>query len=223
VALQGPRAEEVLARLDPRAAQLGFMRAAPLHLAGSECFATRSGYTGEDGFEISVAAQHAEALARMLLADPAVKPAGLGARDTLRLEAGLHLYGQDMDANTTPHEAALEWAIAKARRAGGPKAGGYPGAQTVLREESQGVSRRLGGFMGQGKVPVRHGAPIVDAGGKEVGMVTSGTVSPSLGKPVMLGYAAATGPDRELFALVRGERQPIARATLPFIPKRYKR
>lgn len=223
LALQGPRAEEALARLDPAAAPLGFMRAARLSLAGFECFVTRSGYTGEDGFEISVPGEGAEALARALLADPAVKPAGLGARDTLRLEAALPLYGQDMDADTTPQEAALDWAIAKARRPGGAREGGYPGAQTVLAEERDGVARRLGGFIGLGKVPVRHGAAIVDAAGKELGVVTSGTVSPSLNKPVLLGYVATGYGEGPLFALVRGQREPIARAPLPFVPKRYKR
>lgn len=223
LALQGPRAEEVLARLDPAAAGLRFMHAAQLRLAGVACFTTRSGYTGEDGYEISVPAEAAGMLADELLKNPEVKPVGLGARDTLRLEAALHLYGQDMHASTTPHEAALDWAIAKSRRSGGAKEGGYPGAQTVLEEEVSGVERRLAGFTGLGKVPVRHGAKIVDIAGEDVGHVTSGTISPSLGKPVMLGFLKTSSQEGELFAMVRGERQPIARAALPFVPKRYKR
>jgi aminomethyltransferase len=223
LALQGPRAEAVLAQLDPAAASLRFMHAARLRLDATECFVTRSGYTGEDGYEISVPAERAEALAKRLLDHGEVKPIGLGARDTLRLEAALHLYGQDMDAGTTPYEAALEWAIAKSRRAGGAKAGGYPGAQELLEQERSGAGRRLGGFVGHGKVPVRHGAPIVDGAGTELGSVTSGTVSPTLNKPVMLGYVKTPHEAETLFAMVRGERQPIGRAALPFVPKRYKR
>src|SRR6185436_3465981 len=138
-------------------------------------FASRSGYTGEDGFEISVPAADAEALARKLLAHPAVKPVGLGARDTLRLEAGLHLYGQDMDASTTVLEASLGWAIARSRRAGGKKEGGFPGAAVYFKERP---ARRLVGLVGDEAVPIRHGAPLLDSAGNEVGVVTSGTLSP---------------------------------------------
>ncbi len=222
IALQGPQAEAALASLDPAPAALGFMHAAGFTLAGAECFVSRSGYTGEDGFEISVPAERAEAFARRLLGHPAVKPIGLGARDTLRLEAGLPLYGQDMDENTTPHEAGLAWAIVKSRRAGGAKAGGYPGSETVLREEREGAKRRQAAFVGLGRAPVRHGAPIVDESGKEVGVVTSGTMSPSLGKPVMLAIVARDARE-PLFAVVRAEREGIVRAKLPFVPKRYKR
>jgi aminomethyltransferase len=199
IALQGPRAEEVL----PEAAKLVFMQIARVRIGGVECLVSRSGYTGEDGFEISVPAAHAEALARRLLAHPAVKPAGLGARDTLRLEAGLPLHGQDIDANTTPREAGLEWALPRSRRAGGR------------------AERRLAGFVGVDPVPVRSGAELVDATGKPVGRVTSGTVSPTLGKPVMLAYV--TSEDAELQAVVRGKRHAVRRTSLPFVPKRYKR
>jgi aminomethyltransferase len=224
IALQGPRAEEALAALDPAPAALAFMQSGEFALAGSRCLVTRSGYTGEDGFEISVAAGEAEALARRLLAHPAVKPAGLGARDTLRLEAALPLYGQDLNPDTTPHEAGLGWAVAKSRRAGGARAGGFPGAATVLREERDGAARRLFGFVGLGRAPIRHGAEIVDASDRRLGVVTSGTVSPTLGKPVMLGYLAREAWDGvELFAKVRGERLPIERAALPFVAKRYRR
>jgi aminomethyltransferase len=224
IALQGPRAEEALSALNPESAALAFMQAGAFTLADAECFVTRSGYTGEDGFEISAAAGEAEALARRLLAHPAVKPIGLGARDTLRLEAALPLYGQDLDEGTTPREAGLDWAIAKARRAGGAKPGGFPGAERVLREEREEGTRRLFGFVGLGRAPIRHGAHIVDASGRRVGTVTSGTVSPTLGKPVMLGYLKREAWDGvELFALVRGEQLPIEPAALPFVPKRYKR
>jgi glycine cleavage system T protein (aminomethyltransferase) len=224
VALQGPQAERVLVAQAPAAAQLRFMQAAWMELAGTQCLVTRSGYTGEDGYEISVPADAAERLARALLDDDAVKPAGLAARDTLRLEAGLHLYGQDMDAGTSVCSAALGWAIPRARRAGGAKAGGFPGAETTLREMRDGCARRLVGLVGVDPVPVRSGAAIVDAGGAERGTVTSGTVSPSLGKPVMLARLdSALTPDAALFAVVRGKRHPVSRATLPFVAKRYKR
>jgi aminomethyltransferase len=212
LALQGPRAQEAL----PEAAALSFMQVKSLELDGIECLVTRSGYTGEDGFEISVPAAHAVALARRLLAHPAVKPVGLGARDTLRLEAGLPLYGQDMDPSTTPREAQLAWSIARSRRAGGAKAGGFPGAASMERAE-----RRLVGLIGVEPVPVRSGAEIVDGTGRVVGKVTSGTVSPTLGKPVMMGYIAMDSS--ELQAVVRGKPHPVKLTKLPFVPKRYKR
>jgi len=224
LALQGPAAERVLARLAPSAGTLKFMQARWLDLAGAHCLVTRSGYTGEDGYEISVPAAAADRLARALLENSAVKPVGLAARDTLRLEAGLHLYGQDMDAQTTVCTAALGWAVARARRAGGTKAGGFPGAQTTLREAREGTAQRLDGLVGVEPVPVRHGAQIVDTDGAARGIVTSGTVSPSLGEPVMLARLdSALAPEAALFAVVRGKRHPVVRAKLPFVPKRYKR
>lgn len=224
LALQGPEAERALAKLAPAAGELKFMQANWIPVAGEPCLVTRSGYTGEDGYEISVASAAAQALARALLDDAAVRPVGLAARDTLRLEAGLHLYGQDMDAETSVCTAALGWAIARARRAGGAKAGGFPGAETTLRELREGTPRRLAGLVGVEAVPVRHGAAIVDADGTERGMVTSGTVSPSLGKPVMLARLDTAYPaDAPLFAVVRGKRHAVTRAALPFVPKRYKR
>ena len=184
---------------------------------------SRSGYTGEDGFEISVANREAETLARKLLANPAVKPVGLGARDTLRLEAGLHLYGQDMDADTTVMEASLGWAIARSRRAGGAKQGGFPGAERTLREAREGAARRLVGLAGEEAVPVRHGAPLVNSENREIGVVTSGTVSPSTQRAIMLGYVATGAPDQPLFASVRGAPRPVRIAALPFVPKRYRK
>jgi aminomethyltransferase len=215
IALQGPRAEEVLVE----AADLKFMHARTVSLAGTECLVSRCGYTGEDGFEISVPATHAAALARRLLTHPAVKPVGLGARDTLRLEAALHLYGQDMDGDITPREAGLAWAIARSRRAGGVKEGGFPGAVLVDR-----ASRRFAGLIGVEAVPVRSGAQLVDDSGAVVGKVTSGTVSPVLGKPVMLAYLDPGVPDGALLnALVRSVPHPVKITPLPFVPKRYKR
>ena len=213
LALQGPRSEEVV----PEAAGLKFMQAQTLRVGDIECLVTRSGYTGEDGFEISVASTDAIALARKLLAHPAVKPAGLGARDTLRLEAGLPLYGQDMDATTTPREAGLAWSIARSRRAGGAKAGGFPGAANVERAQQRFVA-----LIGVEPVPVRTGAELVDPAGKVVGKVTSGTVSPTLGKPIMMGYVDAS-EQTALKAVVRGRAHPVQITKLPFVPKRYKR
>src|SRR5438105_4356667 len=162
IALQGPAAEAALASLQPAVTGLGFMQAATF----GDWLVCRSGYTGGDGFEISVPRESAVALARRLLAHPAVKPVGLGARDTLRLEAGLHLYGQDMDSNTTTLEASLGWAIARSRRAGGKKQGGFPGAEVFLRQARDGTARRLVGLVGEEPVPIRHGASLVDREGK---------------------------------------------------------
>ena len=223
IALQGPAAERALAALAPEVTQLDFMHARTCNLARAECLVSRSGYTGEDGFEISVPRAPAERLARELLANPAVKPVGLGARDTLRLEAGLHLYGQDMDANTTLLEASLGWAIARSRRAGGGKEGGFPGAAVYLRQQREGVSRRLVGLIGEEAVPVRHNASLVGADGADAGVVTSGTVSPSTQRAIMLGYVGSRfGKDAVLSAIVRDARRPVRIASLPFVPKRYK-
>ena len=223
IALQGPLAERALAGLAPEAAELGFMSAATFSIAGTECLVSRSGYTGEDGYEISLPAEDAERLARALLAAREVKPVGLGARDTLRLEAGLHLYGQDMDENTTVLEASLRWAIAAARRGGGSKQGGFPGAHVYLRQVREGTKRQLVGLVGDEAVPIRHGAELV-GDGKSVGIVTSGTVSPSTGKAIMLGYVGPQlGPEAKLSALVRGTPRPVRMTKLPFVRKRYKK
>ena len=213
IALQGPDAESIF----PEAAGLSFMRSGTL----GRLFVSRSGYTGEDGFEISVPSAEAEALARRLLSDARVKPVGLGARDTLRLEAGLHLYGQDMDGSTSVLEASLGWAIARSRRSGGKKEGGFLGADVYLRELKDGVARRLVGLVGEEAVPIRHGAPLIGAEGAEAGIVTSGTISPSTQKAIMLGYVRAKAPEN-LFAVVRDARRPVHIAKLPFVPKRYK-
>jgi aminomethyltransferase len=223
LALQGPAAGAVMQRLSPSLAKLTFMSGAVTKIAGIDCFATRSGYTGEDGFEISVAGANAEALARALLAAPEVKPAGLGARDTLRLEAGLCLYGHDIDTSTTPIEAALAWAIQKVRRPGGARAGGYPGAATIERQLASGTARKRVGLVGLDRAPVREGAAIVDEGGGAIGRVTSGTVGPSVGKPVALAYvpSALAAVGTPLDADVRGKRQSMQVQALPFTPHRY--
>lgn len=219
IALQGPAAEAALASLHPGVKSLGFMQAATF----DDLLVSRSGYTGEDGFEISVSNREAMPLARKLLAHPAVKPAGLGARDTLRLEAGLHLYGQDMDTDTTVMEASLGWAIARSRRAGGAKEGGFPGADVYLRQAREGTARKLHGLEGEEPVPVRHGAQLVNSENTEIGVVTSGTISPSTQRAIMLGYVDGKALDQELFALVRGARRRVGIASLPFVPKRYKK
>ena len=188
LALQGPQAVTALARLNPGVAALTFMTGGAFTLAGAACFVTRSGYTGEDGFEISVHQDQAVALARELLAQPEVKPAGLGARDTLRLEAGLCLYGHDIDTTTTPVEAALTWAIQKVRRAGGARAGGYPGAALIDAQLAGGATRKRVGLRGSERAPVREGASIVAADGTPLGTVTSGTLGPTVNQPVAMAY-----------------------------------
>jgi aminomethyltransferase len=223
LALQGPRAAAALTRLDPTVAQLTFMTGAPAQLAGAACYVTRSGYTGEDGFEISVHQDDAMALARALLALPEVQPAGLGARDTLRLEAGLCLYGHDINATTTPVEAGRTWAIQKVRRAGGARHGGYPGADAVDAQIATGTALKRVGLLGLERVPVREGATIVDARGHRLGHVTSGTLSPTVNQPIAMAYLAANHalPNHEVYAEVRGKRQPMRVSAMPFTPHRY--
>ncbi|NYG34222.1 glycine cleavage system aminomethyltransferase GcvT [Sphaerotilus montanus] len=223
LALQGPKAVDALARINGGVAALTFMSGGHFALAGTDCFVTRSGYTGEDGFEISVPATHAIALARTLLAQPEVEAAGLGARDTLRLEAGLCLYGHDIDTATTPVEAGLTWAIQKVRRPGGARAGGYPGQDALGAQLTQGVATRRIGLTGLERTPVREGAPLVDGHGHPVGRVTSGTVGPTVGQPIAMGYVAANhaGIGSELFAEVRGKRVPMRVTAMPFAPHRY--
>ena len=225
LALQGPAAERVLALLDPRASAPRFLQSCWLSLEGAACFATRSGYTGEDGYEISVPLSAAEQVARRLLADPAVKPVGLGARDTLRLEAGLPLHGSDISPSISPIEAGLGFAIDRARREGGANAGGFPGATRNLKELASGPSRRLVGLISRGTVPVRAHAQVIDESDRVVGEVTSGTVSPTLGHPIMLAlidHAAIESAER-LRAVVREQRPVLEPVRLPFVPKRYKR
>jgi len=223
LALQGPKAAAVMQRLAPELARLTFMTGGEATIHGIACFATRSGYTGEDGFEISVAAAEAEALARALLAEPEVAAAGLGARDTLRLEAGLCLYGHDIDTTTTPVQAGLTWAIQKVRRPGGERAGGYPGADVIAAQLANGAAMKRVGLVGLERVPVREGAHIVDDTGAAVGRVTSGTVGPSVGQPIAMAYvpSALAVAGTVVHADVRGKRQPMRISPLPFAPHRY--
>jgi aminomethyltransferase len=225
LALQGPKAVDALARLNPGVASLVFMTGNLFELAGSACHVTRSGYTGEDGFEISVAAEEAVRLAEALLAQPEVKPAGLGARDTLRLEAGLCLYGHDIGPTTSPVEAGLTWAIQKVRRPGGARAGHYPGAAAIERHLAGSAPSKRVGLVGLERVPVREGAPIVDARGHKLGVVTSGTLAPTVDKPVAMAYLPIdhTQAQHEVYAEVRGKKQPMRVSPMPFAPHRYHR
>ncbi|MCB1952812.1 glycine cleavage system aminomethyltransferase GcvT [Denitromonas sp.] len=225
LALQGPAAATVMARLAPATAEMIFMNFMSVTLVGVECYISRSGYTGEDGYEISVPADKAEALARELLAQPEVLPIGLGARDSLRLEAGLCLYGHDLDVNTSPVESSLLWALSKPRRADGARPGGYPGAEIIFDQIANSVSRKRVGLLPQARVPVREGAEIVDATGRQVGVVTSGSFGPTLGAPVAMGYVdtALAKPGTALTAIVRGKPVPIEVAKTPFVPQRYYR
>ncbi|SFH89977.1 aminomethyltransferase [Pseudomonas guineae] len=225
LALQGPKAVDVLARLAPEVAQMTFMQFAPVRLLGVDCYVSRSGYTGEDGFEISVPAEHTEMLARSLLAEPEVEAIGLGARDSLRLEAGLCLYGHDMSTSVTPIEASLLWAMSKPRRADGARAGGFPGAARIFAQQQEGVASKRVGLLPQERVPVREGAEIVDAEGTVIGTVSSGGFGPSLGAPVAMGYVQNShiALDTELWAMVRGKRVAMKVAKTPFVPQRYYR
>ena len=220
LALQGPKAAAVMARLGPAANRLVFLTASPVTIAGIDCLVSRSGYTGEDGFEISVPADRAEALARTLLAQPEVAPIGLGARDSLRLEAGLCLYGHDIDTTTDPIEAALAWTVPKRRR----EAADFPGAARVLAALKDGVSRRRVGIRPLGRAPAREGTVIaLPDGGAEIGIVTSGGFGPTVEGPVAMGYVppALAKPGTRIDLIVRGKPLPAEIATLPFAPHRY--
>ncbi|MCO5102933.1 MAG: glycine cleavage system aminomethyltransferase GcvT [Burkholderiaceae bacterium] len=225
LALQGPQAAAALARLAPGIEQLVFMTGGNYSIAGTDCFVTRSGYTGEDGFEISVPAREAEALARALLAQPEVAPIGLGARNSLRLEAGLCLYGNDLDTTTTPSEAGLNWAIQKVRRTGGARAGGFPGAETVLAQidDPTLLTRKRVGLIATERVPVREPALLENMDGQTVGQVTSGLLSPTLNQPIAMAYVQPdyAAPGTELFAMVRGKPVPMKVSALPFVPAGY--
>ncbi|MCK1424337.1 glycine cleavage system aminomethyltransferase GcvT [Bradyrhizobium sp. 182] len=227
IALQGPKAETTLAKWCAEAPSMKFMDAGPREVAGLPCFVSRSGYTGEDGFEISVPAGDAERLAKTLLENPDVLPIGLGARDSLRLEAGLCLYGHDIDTTTTPVEAALEWSVQKSRRSGGTRAGGFPGAEKILAHFDQGASRRRVGLRTEGRAPVREGALLfADAtAGEPIGKVTSGGFGPSLNAPVAMGYVptSQSALGTKLFAEVRGQRLAVEVAAMPFVKNTYKR
>lgn len=225
LALQGPRAVDALARLAPGVQTLVFMTGGTFRVAGLPCIVTRSGYTGEDGYEISVSAQDAEALAKALLAQPEVKPAGLGARNSLRLEAGLCLYGNDMDTRVTPIEASLAWAIPKVRRTGGARAGGFAGATTVLGQfdGTEPIHKKRVGLLALERIPVREHTELQDATGQRVGEVTSGLLAPSLDKAVAMGYVppAFCAAGTRVNAIVRGKTVPMDVVTMPFVAPRY--
>ena len=221
IALQGPAAETALARLVPDCRALRFMQCAFWSIEGARCFVTRSGYTGEDGFEISVPGEAAEGLARRLLAMPEVKPVGLGARDSLRLEAGLCLYGHDIDETTTPIEAGLTWSIGERRR----REGGFPGATVIQRQLREGTQRRRIGILPEGRQPAREHTEIQNSAGRKVGEVTSGGFGPSLNGPLAMGYAetAVAAPGHALKLIVRGKPLPAKVVALPFVKTNYKR
>lgn len=225
LALQGPEAGAVLGRLDSSSKEMVFMTARELEIDGIECFATRSGYTGEDGFELSVKNKKAAQLARILLAQPEVEAIGLGARDSLRLEAGLCLYGHDLDQDTTPVESSLLWALSRPRRADGDRPGGYPGADIIMQQIADGVERKRVGLKAEGRMPVREGAVVMDSDDNEIGIVTSGGFGPTVDGPVAMGYVktAQAIPGIELFALVRGKQVPVSVVKLPFVEQRYYR
>ncbi|TPW26271.1 glycine cleavage system aminomethyltransferase GcvT [Pararhizobium mangrovi] len=228
LALQGPKAEAVLTSLAPEAAEMRFMDVRTLTLSGVECIVSRSGYTGEDGYEISIPADHAEAIAEALLEKGDVAPAGLGARDSLRLEAGLCLYGNDMDEDTTPVAAALGWAIQKVRRRGGEREGGFPGAEIILAELENGAARTRVGLKPEGRRPIRAETPIYvsdEEKGNPIGSVTSGSFGPSVGGPVAMGHVPAdvAVPGKRLYTEIRGDFLPLTVVELPFVAPCYKR
>ncbi|UWR22019.1 glycine cleavage system aminomethyltransferase GcvT [Sulfitobacter sp. S190] len=227
LALQGPSAQAVLSQLDPAAAQMRFMDVATLTLDGSDCWVSRSGYTGEDGYEISVPATDAVALARTLLAHPDVEPIGLGARDSLRLEAGLCLYGHDIDTETTPVEAALTWAVQKVRRPDGARAGGFPGAEYIFAQMQGGAGRKRVGLLPEGRAPMREGVALYadDTAADPIGQITSGGFGPTVGGPVAMGYVDLGHAEigTTVYGDLRGRRLPLRVVAMPFTPANFKR
>lgn len=227
LALQGPQAVTALQRLAPGVENLVFMTGGRFTVAGCDCFLTRSGYTGEDGFEISVPAAQADKLTRALLAEPEVKPIGLGARNSLRLEAGLCLYGNDIDTTTTPVEASLNWAIQKVRRTGGARAGGFPGADKILAQLSGAstLPRKRVGLIALERVPVRDHTTLHGPDGAQVGEVTSGLLGPSINQPVAMAYVSPefTSIGTRVNAMVRGKPVAMEVCAMPFVPAHYYR
>ena len=223
LALQGPKAHEVLAEIAPSTSEMTFMTAKQLVINGIDCFITRSGYTGEDGFEISLPAKDAEELAKLLLSNEEVEWVGLGARDSLRLEAGLSLYGHELDNDHSPVESSLNWVLSKVRRTGGERPGGYPGDVIVMSHLSEGTKVKIVGLQPEGRVPVRDGALIEDDAGNRVGQVTSGGFGPSAGKPVAIARIEVSCIDDKsnMFALVRDKKIPVSVVKLPFVKQNY--
>ena len=227
IALQGPKAERVLSELNPACADMKFMDVATLDLNGSSCWISRSGYTGEDGYEISVPANAVVALTNKLLQHSDVEAIGLGARDSLRLEGGLCLYGHDIDSSTTPVEAGLTWGIQKSRRTGGDRQGGFPGDDTILAELSSGANSKRVGLRPEGRAPMREGVPLFATtdGGEQIGVITSGGFGPTVGGPVAMGYVPSdlSAIGTTVFGELRGKRQPLLVTALPFTPANFKR
>jgi aminomethyltransferase len=223
LALQGPKAKLVMKKIAPASQTLSFMTSSTFVIEGIECHISRSGYTGEDGFEISVPDSQADRLARLLLSFDEVEAIGLGARDTLRLEAGLCLYGHDMDTDISPVEAALVWSISKSRRSGGNKAGGFLGANKILEQMIKGVAQQRVGLLIEGRRLLREGVEIFDEQNKPVGRVTSGGFSPTLEAPIAMAYVNTThlGEDCNLHALVRDKTVPVSVVKMPFVPQQY--
>jgi len=221
VALQGPKAEEALARLAPAVKDIPFMHYADVEIGGIKAQVSRSGYTGEDGFEISVANADASKLWNLLLSDPLVKPVGLGARDSLRLEGGLCLYGHELDEAISPVEADLVWSIQKRRRI----EGGFIGATRVQKELASGTEKKRVGIRPEGRAPARDGTVITDQSGREIGKITSGGFGPSVNGPIAMGYVetASATPGTKINLVVRGQAMPASIVALPFIPNRFKR
>ena len=226
VAIQGPKTAEALGRIEPSLHDMIFMDTKLVTIDGVECYVSRSGYTGEDGYEISIPNSEAERLVRLFLEQPEIEAIGLGARDSLRLESGLCLYGHDIDVTTTPLEASLIWAISKPRRADGERAGGFPGADIILGQiANKDWTRKRVGLLGEGRAPIREGAELFNEAGDRIGVVTSGSYGPTIEKPVAMGYVetAYSALETQVFAEVRGKKLPMTVARAPFIEQRYYR
>jgi len=226
VAIQGPEAAQAVARLAPEVNEMVFMDSRQMQIDGVDCLVSRSGYTGEDGFEISIPSAEADRLCRLFLEQPEIEAIGLGARDSLRLESGLCLYGHDIDTTTTPLEGSLIWAISKCRRTDGERAGGFPGAEKVLSQiANKDWTRKRVGLLGEGRAPVREGVELFDEAGNKIGVVTSGTFGPTVGKPVAMGYVATefSALETVVYAEVRGKKLPMTVSRMPFIEQRYYR
>lgn len=226
IAVQGPKTAEALGRIQPEVHDLVFMDSRQMQIDGVDCFVSRSGYTGEDGYEISIPTAEAERLVKLFLEQPEIEAIGLGARDSLRLESGLCLYGNDIDQTTTPVEGSLLWAISKIRRADGERAGGFPGADKIYEQIAEkNYTRKRVGLLGEGRAPIREGSELFNADGEKIGTVTSGSFGPTVNQPVAMGYVetAYSALETEVFAEVRGKKLPMKVARAPFIEQRYYR
>ncbi len=224
IAIQGPKTAEALGRIQPALKDMVFMDTQLIDIDGAECFVSRSGYTGEDGYEISIHSAYTLRLVTLFLEQPEIEAIGLGARDSLRLESGLCLYGHDIDTTTTPLEASLIWAISKNRRADGERAGGFPGADIILSQiTNKDWTRKRVGLLGEGRAPIREGAELFNEAGEKIGVVTSGSYGPTIEKPVAMGYVetAYSSLDTKVFAEVRGKKLPMIVSRAPFIEQRY--